>query len=72
MTCDHEWRNWPWSEDVHCLKCGYAIINGVHMPCGNPEWMRPMPGKVFRAEHKGVAYLVPEAAREALLEALSK
>lgn len=43
MTCDHDWRQWPYSQDWLCIKCNYQIIDGKHHPSGNPEWT--VPGK---------------------------
>jgi len=57
--CEHEWRNWPYSRDVLCLKCNYQIIGGKHYPWGNPKWTVPQP-KTVEIEHEGVCYVVPK------------
>jgi len=70
MTCEHEWRNWPYSEDKLCLRCNYQVIKGVHYPLGNPKWMRPQP-ETAEITHDGIRYVVPEAVVEFLRNALA-
>ncbi len=65
MACEHKWRQWPYSEDLLCLRCNYQVIEGVHYPLGNPQWMVPRP-QTAEIIHNGIKYVVPEAASAAL------
>lgn len=71
MACEHDWRNWPFSADMLCLRCNYQVIGGVHYPLGNPRWMVPQPptAEVIR---NGIRYVVPEAASDALRQCLAR
>lgn len=69
MRCEHEWRNWPYSENMLCLRCGYMVMGGRHYPLGNPKWMIPRAATI-ELIHAGIAYVVPETAADALRAAL--
>lgn len=63
MICEHKWRNWPFSQDIVCIKCNYQIIGGIHYPYGNPKWTIPQ-YETEELEHKGMKFIIPKEVSE--------
>jgi hypothetical protein len=58
MTHVHELRNWPFSNDVLCIKCGYMVVGDVHYPWG--KWRQPAIPVSSDPEKCGHPALIPE------------